>query len=133
MNPEDATRIVDQLASKDDRWLFLAMLVIVLAGGLLVIRYLVRRNEQQSESHNALVEKMVIVLHECKDALERGNAVMEKVLAKLNVLVLGALLLSGCAGSGPNGAWTADDWAAVNRGINDAVTTYERIRYLDRQ
>lgn len=43
-----------------------------------------------------------------------------------------AFFLTGCAGSGPNGAWTTDDFAAVNRGVSDAVSTYERARYPDR-
>lgn len=50
----------------------------------------------------------------------------------LLVLPLVALGFSGCVGSGPGGAFTPDDFAAINRGVNDAVTTYERVRYPDR-
>jgi len=54
------------------------------------------------------------------------------VLAAAGMVALPLFLFSGCAGSGPGGAWTPDDFAAVNRGVSDAVATYERVRYPDR-
>lgn len=52
--------------------------------------------------------------------------------AIVGLLALLAAVLTGCAGSGPGGAWTPQDFEAVNRGVNDAVATYERVRYPDR-
>ncbi len=49
------------------------------------------------------------------------------VAAILGLLTLVAVLLTG-----PNGAWTPEDFAAVNRGVSDAVGAYERLRYPDR-
>jgi cytochrome c biogenesis factor len=121
MNPEDASKIVDQLATKDDRWLFLAMLVVVLIGGVMIIRYLVKRNEEQSKDHNGLVREMVIVLHECKD-------VMAKVLAKLDtklVFVFASLSLFGCVTDEQgNSRFDAATFNAVTR---TALDTYDRI------
>jgi hypothetical protein len=54
------------------------------------------------------------------------------ILLSIAGLIVWACFCAGCAGSGPNGAWTAEDFATVNKGVNDAVGTYERVRYPDR-
>ena len=48
------------------------------------------------------------------------------------LIVFCLVMLSGCAGSGPNGAWTAQDYEAFQRGTTGLVDTYERVRYPDR-
>ena len=129
MSAQDLIPIIDQASSKSDRWLFLAMLVIVLFCMVACIRYLVKRNEEQSKDHNTLVREMVVVLHECKD-------VMAKVLAKLDklhvLLLTAGLMCAGCAGTGPNGEFTPRDIESVTGSINTAVGMYEHLRYPDR-
>lgn len=50
----------------------------------------------------------------------------------LAAMAFAALCIAGCAGSGPNGEFTPADFAAVSRTANEAVATYEHLRYPDR-
>lgn len=50
---------------------------------------------------------------------------MKMLLAILCVITI------GCAGSGPNGAWTPADSEAAVRGVNSAIDAYGRIRDMN--
>jgi cytochrome c biogenesis factor len=128
MTPEDAAKIVDSLATKDDRWLFLAMLVFVLAGGLLVIRYLVRRNEEQSKDHNTLVREMVVVLHECKN-------VMSKVLERIDGIKIVLLLATLATFSGCALTFSTDgtkEGTSISGGFNPTIQDFKALKELNR-
>ena len=51
MNPVDVIRSVDQAAMKDDRWLFIASLVLLGLFGIWVVRYFVKQHERLLEDH----------------------------------------------------------------------------------
>lgn len=68
MNPIEAIKTVDQLADKDFRWWFLAMLVVVLAGGILVVRHLVKRSEIEREQHHSRLDQMMSKVFTHSDA-----------------------------------------------------------------
>lgn len=45
------------------------------------------------------------------------------------LLLLLPLILSGCAGSGPNGSWTPSDTSATVGAINQGVDVYNRVSH----
>ena len=51
MNPMDVIRSVDHAAMKDDRWLFIASLVLLGLFGVWVVRYFVKQHERLLEDH----------------------------------------------------------------------------------
>ena len=51
MNPVDVIRSVDHAAMKDDRWLFIASLVLLGLFGIWVVRYFVKQHERLLEDH----------------------------------------------------------------------------------
>jgi len=50
---ETGLSVVDKAAAASDRWLFLAALAIIIAGGVAVIRYLVNSLEKKDAAHSA--------------------------------------------------------------------------------
>ena len=51
MNPSDVLKIVDQAASMNDRWLFIASLVVFGIFAAFVMRYFVRQHERLIDDH----------------------------------------------------------------------------------
>jgi hypothetical protein len=51
MNPMDLIRNVDHAAAMNDRWLFIASLVVVGIFGTWVVRYFVKQHEQLLKDH----------------------------------------------------------------------------------
>jgi hypothetical protein len=49
---ETGLSVVDKAAAASDRWLFLAALAIIIAGGVAVIRYLVNSLEKKDAAHS---------------------------------------------------------------------------------
>lgn len=77
---------IDALATKSDRWMFFATLVVLLAFGLAVIRWLLNNNEEQRKAHSEdrkeLVEflksaniKSELALEKCTAAIEESNEI----------------------------------------------------------
>ncbi len=96
MNPMDWVRSVDHAAAMDDRWLFVASLVVFGIFAAVVMRYFVQQHERLIEDHkharecyqetmrqvvaeqSAANAKLIVcleqntkVLEECRDALKR--------------------------------------------------------------
>lgn len=104
MNQEEAIKIIDQLSGKDDRWLFLAVLIVLLAFCGLVIRYLVKQNESQraahavqQDKHSVFAESMAVALHENTKIM---NQLHEWLKAKAPIVLL-LLVLPGCVSAAP--------------------------------
>ena len=53
MNTSEFLRGVDHAAAKDDRWLFIASLVVIGIFGLWVMRYFVKQHERLLDDHKA--------------------------------------------------------------------------------
>ncbi len=51
MSPTDVIRSVDHVASENDRWLFIASLVLLGLFGVWVVRYFVKQHERLLEDH----------------------------------------------------------------------------------
>ncbi len=51
MNLSEFLRGVDHAAAKDDRWLFIASLVVIAMFGVWVVRYFVKQHERLLEDH----------------------------------------------------------------------------------
>ena len=51
MNMNEFLRGVDHASAKDDRWLFIASLVVVAMFGIWVVRYFVKQHERLLEDH----------------------------------------------------------------------------------
>ena len=51
MNLSEFLRGVDHAAAKDDRWLFIASLVVIGMFGIWVVRYFVKQHERLLEDH----------------------------------------------------------------------------------
>ncbi len=51
MNPVDLIRSVDHAAAMNDRWLFIASLVLLGVFGVWVVRYFVKQHERLLEDH----------------------------------------------------------------------------------
>jgi hypothetical protein len=98
MNAEELIKGVDHAASMDDRWLFVASLVLLGVFATFVIRYFVKQHEQLLEDHknarecyqtslrsvvaeqSAANAKLVVcldnnskILEECRDELRRSR------------------------------------------------------------
>ncbi len=98
MNLSEFLRGVDHAAAKDDRWLFIASLVLLGLFGVWVVRYFVKQHEQLLSDHKQSREcyqeslrgvvaeqsgtnaKLVVcldnntkVLEECRDELRHSN------------------------------------------------------------
>ena len=94
MNPIDVIRNVDHAAAMNDRWLFIASLVVIGLFGVWVVRYFVKQHERLVDDHrqsrecyqaslrgvvaeqSAMNGKLVVcldnntkVLEECRDEL----------------------------------------------------------------
>ena len=94
MNPMDVIRNVDHAAAMNDRWLFIASLVVIGLFGVWVVRYFVKQHERLLDDHrqsrecyqaslrgvvaeqSAMNGKLVVcldnntkVLEECRDEL----------------------------------------------------------------
>ena len=74
------SEVVDHASRQTDRWLFLFMLALVIGGGLLVIKYLVKRAEAESERLHASYDRNIdvsrelgITLAKNTEALSRSN------------------------------------------------------------
>ena len=50
---ETGLAVVDKAAAASDRWLFLAAIALIIAGGVAVIRYLVNSLEKKDAAHSA--------------------------------------------------------------------------------
>jgi hypothetical protein len=98
MNPTELIRSVDHAAGMDDRWLFVASLVVIGIFGVWVMRYFVKQHERLLKDHkesrecyqeslrgvvaeqSATNAKLVVcldnntkVLEECRDELRRSH------------------------------------------------------------
>jgi len=89
MNPTDFQNIVDHASNANDRWLFIATLLILLGFAAMVIRWLVKRLEQQSVAHSAFIEdqskrhndmleKFGVLMHDCAQVLKDVKKQLEK-------------------------------------------------------
>ena len=78
MNLSEFLRGVDHAAAKDDRWLFIASLVVVGMFGIWVVRYFVKQHERLLEDHKQS--------RECYQESLRGVVAEQSATnAKLNV------------------------------------------------
>jgi hypothetical protein len=98
MNVSEFLRGVDHAAAMDDRWLFIASLVVIGIFGVWIVRYFVKQHERLLEDHkqsrecyqaslrgvvaeqSATNAKLVVcldnntkVLEECRDELRRSS------------------------------------------------------------
>jgi ABC-type nickel/cobalt efflux system permease component RcnA len=98
MNVSEFLRGVDHAAAMDDRWLFIASLVVIGILGIWIVRYFVKQHERLLAAHQRAREcyqeslrgvvaeqsatnaKLVVclenntkVLGECRDALQHAN------------------------------------------------------------
>lgn len=113
MNPEDVIKATDYASRMSDRWLFVFLLIILIAGGLVIIRFLFTQLEKQREAHAALNREMAVALHECAEVMKALRRHLEQA-AKL-LLVGGALLLGGC---------TQAELEAAARAANAGLSAY---------
>lgn len=77
--------LIDHAAAQSDRWLFLFLLALILCGGLLVIRYLVRRDEAKSkhmhesyDRNTATIMELKVTLSHNKEAFDRNTLALER-------------------------------------------------------
>lgn len=100
MTPEQINQLllaVDHADKQSDRWLFLAAIVFICGCGIIIIRYLVRQNEKQSERHGTLMEKVLNGLSESTMVIKEVRDWLGAHGAKLMMLCGAALVLGGCA------------------------------------
>ncbi len=120
MNLSEFLRGVDHAAAKDDRWLFIASLVVIGFFGVWVVRYFVKQHERLLEDHkqsrecyqeslrgvvaeqSATNAKLVVcldnntkVLEECRDEL-RCSCRRKRTMKKTKVVVCGVVRPYGC-------------------------------------
>ena len=72
MNMSEFLRGVDHAAAKDDRWLFIASLVLLGLFGVWVVRYFVKQHERLLEDHRQS--------RECYQASLRGVVAEQSVM-----------------------------------------------------
>ncbi len=84
---QDAVNIVNHAAQQSDRWLFLGILLLLIVAGVAAMRYLVRRNEMQSdrmhtafEKNTAMQVQLAGIIEKNTHALERSTDVVEEAV-----------------------------------------------------
>lgn len=75
---EAFVKAIDHASGMSDRWLFLCALGLLLAAGVMVIRYLVNKNDAGEVSRNDLMNKMVIALYESTQVSKDLKGWLEK-------------------------------------------------------
>jgi len=86
MNPEIITKLADHAAAQSDRWLFVALLVILLVICFLFLRWLVEdrksianRLADITDRHIAQTEALTGAVEGTKEVVRNNTAMMEKV------------------------------------------------------
>jgi phosphotransferase system glucose/maltose/N-acetylglucosamine-specific IIC component len=112
MSVEDVSKVVTYASNQSDRWLFIAVLVVLLMFAGMVIRWLVTQMREQRASHEAQqkesmeqFKQVVVVLHDATEVLRDVRAFMARNV-KVAILILGLCFLAGCATTtlyGPTG------------------------------
>jgi hypothetical protein len=74
-----AGAIANQLAGKDDRYLLIVAVCLLLAGGSLVIRYLIKFLERLQLRQESQSDKLVEVVVTCKSSLDNNTRMLERV------------------------------------------------------
>ncbi|NBW11376.1 MAG: hypothetical protein EBR82_25420 [Caulobacteraceae bacterium] len=77
MTGADTVELIDHASRMDDRWLFIALLVIVIVGGVIIIRLLFTQLENQRAAHSALNERMAVALFKCGEIMEKLQAYLQ--------------------------------------------------------
>lgn len=96
MNPEELARQIDHAAQQSDRWLFLAAIAFICACGIVIIRYLVKQNEKQSERHGLLMEKVLPILQDATNVIREVKDWLQENGGKLGIALCLLWVLPGC-------------------------------------
>jgi len=83
MTPQNLTDTAAHLAGKDDRYLAIIAVLMLIAGGALIIRYLANflerltaKQEVQTEKLSDVVSKNTSMFERCNDSLRRCDATL---------------------------------------------------------
>lgn len=97
MNADEVAKQITYASQQSDRWLFLAAIAFICACGIVIIRYLVKQNEKQSERHGTLMEQVLKGLSESTSVIKEVRDWLHDHGGKLVVMIGAALALSACA------------------------------------
>ena len=86
---QDAVNAVSSIADKNDRWLLIALVILILVFAWKVIQHLVVENEKSRTAHHAVLERMAgesvqrmatlqICVDRNTDALQGNSTVLER-------------------------------------------------------
>lgn len=93
----DPLSVVKEAYDKDFRWWFLALLVLVLGGGLWALRYLLHQAEQQRSAHSDHVQVLVTELSESRrhhhDRMEAMQAEAFRMVKEMTEVVVATKLV----------------------------------------
>jgi hypothetical protein len=91
-----------QLAGQNDRYLMIVAVLMLIAGGGIVIRYLVKYLERLQTRQESQSDKLVEVVVTCRSSLDNNTRVLERVEKKMLPVIIALFMLftaSGCAGA----------------------------------
>lgn len=75
---QDLSKIVDHASQQSDRWLFIAVLLLLIGGAYLTIKYLVRRDEEKSKRMHDAYDKNTATLMALNVTLDRNNVILDQ-------------------------------------------------------
>lgn len=101
MSEADTVSLIDHAARMDDRWLFIAVLVILIVGGVIIIRLLFNQLENQRAAHSQLNERMAVALFQCAEIMGELKEFLTRTQKLLIFLLIPACLMTaGCGSTG---------------------------------
>lgn len=86
----DLQRIVDHAAAKDDRWLFLAMLALMIVAATVIIRWMAAWNRSLFDECKKQTEELKVVVITNTQALTQNSASLQSFEATIRERVHGS-------------------------------------------
>lgn len=81
MTPPDldqTIRAIDHASAMSDRWMFIAVLVILMGFAGACIYWLVGQNETQRKAHAEMIKDLIIALHDATAVMKDVRELLEK-------------------------------------------------------
>lgn len=75
---DQTLRAIDHASAMSDRWMFIAVLVILMAFAALCIKWLVSQNEAQRMDHSATIKDLIIALHDATEVMKEVRTLLQE-------------------------------------------------------
>lgn len=80
---ENVVNLTNEVAGKNDRWLFIGALIFLLGFGILALRFLISRNEKSELRLNEMTDRHIKAMENMATVVATNTAVLQRVENKL--------------------------------------------------